>query len=183
MVSVLGSFEFDGRPDEDDPTGGFWHRAYLEHAGQGLGGDFDFTRWKIDTRNYLKLSANQFLDYRIMAGGMLGPEEHRLPVQKRFALGGLGTMRAHDFKSLQGDEMVLINVEYGLEIESDLQAMVFIDAGNAWDRSEPFFDQPYEIDGGVGLRSGSGNFGLYFARDFKDEDRKTNVTFRVDRTF
>ena len=183
MVSVVGTFEFDSRPDEEYPSGGFWHRAYLEHAGQGLGGDFDFTRWKIDVRNYLKLSGSHFLDYRLMAGGMLGPEEHRLPPQKRFAIGGLGTLRAHDFKSLQGDEMLLINVEYGLEVESSLEALVFLDAGNAWDRSEPFFDQQLDLDGGVGLRSSDGNVGLYFARDLRADDRRTNVTFRVDRTF
>jgi len=183
MMTLSAMLELDTRPEEDDPSGGQWHRLYLKQAGQGLGGDYDFTKWKLDSRNYIVLSANQFLDYRVMAGGMLGPERQTLPVQERFRLGGLGTMRAHDFKSLSGDEMFLMNIEYGVEVKSDFQALVFVDTGNAWEREEPFFEQRLDLDAGVGIRSSDGDVGLYFARDLRDRGRKAKFTFRIRRTF
>ena len=67
---------------------------------------------------------------------MGGSIEGTPPLQERFYLGGIGTLRAHDFKELVGNRFFLANIEYRASVMEDLQVVFFTDMGDAWDTPE-----------------------------------------------
>jgi hypothetical protein len=79
-----------------------------EFARQSFGGDFDFTQLMADLRRYQPLSRYDNLNVRVRVGTSTG----RLPLQKVFEFGGLGTLDARPYKSDAGNRMILMNAEY-----------------------------------------------------------------------
>lgn len=152
-------------PDGDDLQWSMWTLyGEFESSGGRFGGDFDFQRWVLDARRYQRLGPSQFLSLRLRGGA--GSKD--LPAQKRFYLGGIGTLSAYDYKEFRGERMVLGNAEYSI---GRLKGKAFVSAlfgvGRAWpsnddvpaadsdDRSAD--DLVYEA--GVGLTLGE-NVGL-----------------------
>jgi outer membrane protein assembly factor BamA len=152
----------------------------MERAGYGLGGDFDFTTLFLDARNYIKLGPAQFLRYRLMAGSRT---EGCLPLQKEFYVGGIGTLRGHDYKEMTGDQMMLGNIEYGAYAGRTVGLFLFVDSGKAWYGEGGFLDQRLELDAGVGIELLCQQTQLYAARDLKDSDSPILVGLRLNRTF
>ncbi len=139
-----------------------WYRIEWERAGAGLGGDFDLWRATADLRTYYRLSARQTLSTRVLAGSGeasawslgSGPVVSGvLPPQRRYAIGGMGTLRGHEYRSLAGDHVALANLEYAFHVARTDAALVFVDAGTAWDRGG-LADQFIPVDGGAGFRLG-----------------------------
>lgn len=83
-----------------------------EVAGHGLGGDARFDRHILNTRGYLALSDRQLLSARAVLGFSGGV----LPIERRFALGGIGSVHGYGFKEAQGTGMALFNAEYRLRL-------------------------------------------------------------------
>jgi hypothetical protein len=98
-----------------------------------LGGDFEFEQLTAQFRGRMLLGPSQRLDFRTRFGTALSG---RLPNQKRYVLGGLGTVRGYDYQSLLvpdpedvpdpegpaphgGQRMFLANVEYTIGLDSD----------------------------------------------------------------
>ena len=105
-----------------------------EIAGHGFGGDREYRRHILNARAYVPLAPRQVVGGRIMLGDSDGP----LPVERRFALGGVGTVHGYKFKEVAGERMALMNVEYRLDLSGDastessrsgLAALFFYDAG------------------------------------------------------
>jgi hypothetical protein len=180
MRSFVVSYSLDMRRDRRCLTTGPWVRLSLETAGYDLGGDFDFTTLFLDARNYIKLSPAQFLRYRLMIGSRT---DGTLPVQKEFYVGGVGTLRGHDYKELTGDQMMLGNIEYGPYVSRNVGLFVFVDSGKAWYGDGGFLDQSLEVDAGVGIELPCQQTHIYVARDLKDPDSPIRVGFRLNRTF
>jgi hypothetical protein len=133
----------------------YWYRAGWERADGGLGGDFDFWRITADLRTYFRVSSRQVIATRIFAG--TGEDSSGLlPPQRRFFLGGLGTLRGQNYRSAQGDNAVMANVEYGFALtrRGKAEALFFIDSGVAWDEGS-LSRQFIPVDVGTGLRAGS----------------------------
>ena len=78
--------------------------------GQGLGGDFDFSRYLGDVRTYARLSHEAGLSLRLRGGF----SEGTVPRQKAFTLGGVGTMRGYGQNQFVGTRMALANAELAL---------------------------------------------------------------------
>ena len=77
-----------------------------------LGGDFTFHRLVAQVRGAHVLSPRQTLFGRVLLGFGGGS----LPSQRRFALGGMGTLRGRDTKAFaDGDELALVTAEYAFE--------------------------------------------------------------------
>jgi outer membrane protein assembly factor BamA len=89
-----------------------------------LGGDFSFVRYIINARTAVWLSPRQTLNGRVMAGWCTGT----LPIQREFALGGIGSVRGYSFKEVVGERMALVNVEYGVRLGRS-RALLLFDAG------------------------------------------------------
>jgi hypothetical protein len=77
-----------------------------------LGGDFTFHRLVAHVRGAHALSPRQTLFGRVLLGFAGGT----LPPQRRFALGGMGTLRGRETKAFAGgDEVALVTAEYAFE--------------------------------------------------------------------
>lgn len=94
-----------------------------------LGGSFSFTRFIAHLRRHHGISARQSL----VARGLLGLSAGDLPPQKRFALGGPGTLRGYDLKEFIGERMALATVEWTFFPRSPFPRLVlFYDGGLTW---------------------------------------------------
>ena len=103
----------------------------LEVASPGLGGDF---------------APRQALLLR----GLVGVGSGELPVQRRFYLGGMGTLRGYSLKQFAGDHLVLTTAEYWLYPRSPWPGLVFFyDGGTAWDRGRPRSGWKQDVGAGI----------------------------------
>ncbi len=180
MTSIIASYTLDTVDGDKCVPNGAFAGVSVEKAGGGLGGRFDFTTVRLDARNYVKLNPSQFLRYRFMLGSRT---QGTLPLQKEFYVGGIGTLRGHDFKELTGDQMVLGNIEYGVRAGKDIGVFLFVDSGKAWYGDGGFGDQRLELDAGVGLEILCNQTQIYAATDVKESGSPVLVGLRLNRTF
>ena len=104
--------------------------ATYEVSNAGLGSDFDFTRFIGRLRWHREFGDRVALDGRVLGGLTSG--DPTLP--KLFALGGLNTLRGYERKRIQGERMVLVNLEAALyPPRRFIPALIgFWDGGGAW---------------------------------------------------
>lgn len=184
------SLTFDSRPH--DSRDDCWERSTwkgVEHlyrlawerADGGLGGDYDLWRMHLDLRNYFRLSSRQLLATRILAG----TGEARsglLPDQRRFAIGGLGTLRGHNYRSVSGDRTALANLEYSFSTGGEGYALIFLDAGTAWDAGS-LFDQRIAVDAGGGFRLGHDGITILAAQSVNRSNADFKMYVRLQESF
>lgn len=130
--------------------------------GQGLGGDFDFSRLAGEVTAFLPLRPHHALHLRTRAGVATGD---RLPVQKLFAVGGLGTVRAYPTNAFLGSHLLLVNASYQLsglslldELVEELLLYGFADA--AWVDGGGFTLAHDALVPAAGLGAGLGEAGI-----------------------
>jgi len=108
--------------------------ASLEAATPGLGSDFDFRRFIGQARAARVFSPRRAL----MLRGLVGAGTGDVPPQRRFFLGGQGTLRGYARDQFGGDHMALATAEYWFYPPSPWPGLVFFyDGGTAWDRGQP----------------------------------------------
>lgn len=113
------TLRYDTRNDEDDPWAGWYLVADFE---RGVGrttmlaptspgvrepspGSIAYSRGFVDLRRYLRISPSTQISVRAVAGGWLSGDE--LPLQRRFSVGGPGTLPGFDFRSVRNGEDML----------------------------------------------------------------------------
>lgn len=69
--------------------------------------DFTYNKWEVEAKSALRLDQSTSVEWRVMAGSITG----EAPAYKNFALGGIGSLRGFGFKSLQGNQMLLSNLQ------------------------------------------------------------------------
>lgn len=158
-----------------------WLRLAWERGDGGLGGDFDLWRVTGDFRSYFRLSPNQTLSTRLLAGTGAA-NDGPLPAARRYEIGGLGTLRGHNYRSLRGDHMALLNVQYAFGVGRRGWLLAFADAGTAWDEGT-LFDQFIPIDAGAGFRIGHSGPTLLVARSLNDSDADWRLQFRFQESY
>jgi len=154
-----------------------WISAFtVEHASRSLGSDFDFTMAKILIRGSLSLPKNFFSNLRVKAGISNGS----LPIQRRFFIGGPGTLRGYRFKEFSGDDLVLVNLEYGRRIVGGIRWVFFTDIGCVWGyRSGMNLNSDVKLSIGAGILIGGFRMNLAQALERR---RKPVFNFRFSRT-
>ena len=171
--------------------GGFYHWIELERAGGDLKGDFDYTRLLSDVRSVMRLTPASTLSLRMVVGHTF---DDSLPRQKQFVLGGVDGLRAHDFSQYRGDELALTQAEFTVGLwqmknsmlEGGMHAIVFVDAGRAWENPDHQWDvarQHLQVDGGFGIASADDGVRLYFARDLQDPGSDFVFSLRFQAPF
>ncbi len=104
MHIVSGTMRLDTRNSETNPWSGWLLSAQLEH-GQGMltapedpltSVASSYSRTFLDLRRYSRISPRGQLNMRVVYGARLGGDE--LPLQKRFSLGGPGSLPGFDFR-------------------------------------------------------------------------------------
>jgi hypothetical protein len=143
------AFSLDTRTSSLNPWAGWFINASYEHGSGALQGpaeagltspaDVSYGRGFIDVRRYNRISPKRQINARIVLGGWLGGD--RLPLERRFSVGGIGTLPGFDFRRVgigtdvgqcaadgdtregrpaQCDRVALAQVEYRHELPSEL---------------------------------------------------------------
>jgi hypothetical protein len=112
---------YDTRTEVEDPSSG-WHIAGdIEHGRSAAVRlaetpievrapatepvDVEYTRVFLDARRYNRVSPDGQLNLRLVVGGWLDGDE--LPLQRRFALGGAGSLPGYDFRRPPSKDVLL----------------------------------------------------------------------------
>jgi surface antigen Omp85-like protein len=155
-----------------------------EIAGHGLGGDVEFDRHILNARAYLPLGSRQSVAGRMLLGFSGGT----VPIERRFALGGIGSVRGYAFKEARGEEMMLFNAEYRLDVlgrwrdghPGVLRLILFFDAGRV--RTPVAGSRTDWLRGtGIGLQTGPVRVEFGFRADDIPDSRQ--ILVRVGPTF
>jgi hypothetical protein len=155
-----------------------------EIAGHGLGGDREYERHILNARAQIPLTPRQSLAGRAIAGFSGG----RLPVEREFAIGGIGSVHGYSFKEARGGRMTLFNAEYRLDLLGGwnrpsggvLRGLLFFDAGRIYDPA-PGSRTDWLHGVGVGLQTGPLRVEFGFRLDDIPESRQ--VLVRLGSTF
>ena len=152
-----------------------------ERSGGPMGRDFDYGRLRATLHGSRLQGKRASGRARIIVGST---REGTLPPQKIWHLGGIGTLRGHEYKALSGDQFFLANGEGFYRLRKNVYGMAFLDWGAAWfgagnlDRVQP------AIDGGLGIRLfGEPGVMVTAARDFKRDDGPILVGVRLGAAF
>lgn len=146
--SLAPTIVYDTRDDVFNPREGWYCTLQVEFAGGFLGGDYNYTKYVLDARNYINAGENAVLALRLLGG----IADRELPSFEKFSVGGVNTLRGYDLYEFQGEKMLVANLEYRLEVAKNTQLVIFGDAGYAWDLDEPVHLDDVKIGYGVGLR-------------------------------
>ena len=160
--------------------GGWFLWAEGEIAGEQFGGDFEFRRVEADVRRTLRLTPDQTMKLRVRAG----TSEGTLPAQKRFELGGIGTLPGYGYKEFEGDRMVLANVEY--RFGGDTAFVPFLGAGRVWGSGEETKFEDFKSNAGVAFETGNSEdsrLRLSWAVPTGRPARKGRWMLRFDKAF
>jgi hypothetical protein len=119
----------------------------LEIAGSGLGGEADFRRFIAQVRTAREVRPRLTVAFRLLLG-VTGGEA---PPERRFALGGQGTLRGYAVKEFAGDRMTLATLEWSYRAPARWPALLaFYDGGVAWTSGRA--GAGWRDDAGVGLQ-------------------------------
>jgi surface antigen Omp85-like protein/surface antigen-like variable number repeat protein len=123
-----------------------------------LGGDFSFRRFIGTVRGSRDVGSGHAVRARVLVG--LGSGD--VPLQRRFALGDMGTLRGRDLKAIAGDNTALVTGEWLVRLPSPFPGLVaFYDGGTAWDSGG---DREWKSDVGAGVEWPAGP-GFFFRGD------------------
>jgi len=120
---------FDSRDNVFSPTEGNRVSLTTEFAGKSLGGDFNFNKYTVETRNYLKVGHAQVIAFR----GTMGYATGNMPESGQYAVGGPDTLRGYRDDQFKGDKMLAASAEYRFPVAKKVEGVVFTDIGKAWD--------------------------------------------------
>ncbi|MGQ9622836.1 MAG: BamA/OMP85 family outer membrane protein [Candidatus Caldatribacteriaceae bacterium] len=148
ITSLTPTVIYDTRDDVLDPHEGWYCTLQAELAGGFLGGDYEYTKYILDVRNYINTGNGAVLALRLV-GGLADRE---LPNFEKFSVGGASTLRGYDLFEFQGDKMLVANLEYRFEVSKNTQLVVFGDTGYAWPLEQPMDLGDLKFGYGVGLR-------------------------------
>jgi len=191
QVVTLGA-GYDSRETPAQPRSGMQHRVEAEIAGGSLGGDFTYHRYKGDFRLYVSPGPSHLFKTRVMAG--TSGKDDLLPLQKTFAIGGVGTLRATPFRQFRGNQLLLWNADWAWEVarrssrnaavKTGLSLVAFSDLGLAW-RSGTWDagNQRFAWNVGLGAGTTDENFRVYVGKDVRSDDAPLHVTVRVLRAY
>jgi len=155
-----------------------------EIAGHTSGGDYTFDRHILNARAYIPLSRRQSIAGRAILGFSGGI----LPAERRFAIGGIGSVHGYSFKETVGEGLTLLNAEYRLDIfgrwshddASVLRGVAFLDAGRV---RHPVAGSSTDWLKGVGAGLQIGPVRVEFGFRLDDVPKSKQVLVRLSPSF
>jgi outer membrane protein insertion porin family len=151
-TTSMGSLSMrrDTRNHYFDPTSGTDISVAVDYAGGPLGGTNYFTRYAAEGKFFLTPYGNVTFTARGNIGYIQAREAHIVPLQERYRLGGVYSLRgfaawsvgpkAPNGEVIGGDKQILFNFEtlFPIATQIKLKGVLFFDAGNAWDIGQPY---------------------------------------------
>lgn len=179
LEAVRIELEHDSRRARRVGTIGTYLRGFVEYGE----GDFSYARWMADGRAYMRLGPPLHLAVRVQAAGRFGNEA--IPSQKLYYIGGLGTVRGHEFRSVVGDHALLANAEYTLLFSDfDWGLLFFYDVGTAWNSTRQQLQEMIPLQSiGFGLKTSDNDFEVHFAKPIGKLEGDIVTSIRLQRTF
>jgi outer membrane protein assembly complex protein YaeT len=122
---------------------GYQVAAHAEQAGRIIPGSFSYTAVSADARHYLPIGETMTIASRVQLGNIRpsGNDPTRVPLSKRFFLGGATSVRGwgrYEISPLTGglpyggDSMFAWSEEFRTALYGKLGGVLFMDAGNVW---------------------------------------------------
>lgn len=161
---ITASIVRDTRDNYIAPTRGSNSSASAEFAGSFLGGTSSFAKYIGNSSWFFPV----FWETSVMLHGTIGYAEGMegkdLPIDERFFVGGINTVRGFDPRSLGpkdelgneigGNKELIFNVEYLFPLvkEAGLRGVLFFDAGNAFGNDESYDIGELRTSAGYGVR-------------------------------
>lgn len=145
--SISFAHILDSRDNVFNPTEGQRLSLTAEFAGRAFGGDFNFNKYTVEDRQYLKVGRDHVMAFRVM----MGYADGHMPDSGKFAVGGADTLRGYNDDQFKGDKMLTATAEYRFPVAKKVQGVVFTDIGKAWD-GEGYKLNDLEASAGVGVR-------------------------------
>ena len=152
-----------------------------EIAGHGLKGDAEFARHIVNARGYIGMGSHTLLSLRGLFGGSSGT----VPVERLFAIGGIGSVHGYAFKEATGTGLALMNAEYRVNLSDNrgsrdgLNVFAFYDAGRVGGASAT--DDHWLRGVGAGL--GFGGLRVEFGFRANDIPQSRQILVRFSPTF
>jgi outer membrane protein insertion porin family len=144
------------------PRSGVRLTGRYQYAGGFLGGTTDFIRPEIEGVLYLAVTKRTALGVRANAGWVWNYGTRELPYYLRYFLGGETQIRGVDIRTVGptnangvatgGTKFVLFNAEYYYDIVPAVRALLFHDAGQAFDERHPIDLRQLRTSTGAELR-------------------------------
>ena len=160
--------------------GGTSAEVTYERAGGPVDSDFEYGRVRAALRGRTRFSRVHEARARVLGGTTV---DGSLPSQMDWHVGGISTLRGHEYKKFDGDQFLLVNAEYYHLLRKNLWGFAFADWGSAWFGRDNIDEQPFALDGGLGIRMGDGPMLLTVARNLQDSDAPYLVGFRMGGSF
>jgi hypothetical protein len=151
-----------------------------ERGGSPIDGDSEYERLRGAAHTRVRLSPRQEARVRVIGGATL---DGALPPQKIWHVGGIGTLRGHDYKEFGGDQFLLGNAEYYFLARKNVWTFAFLDWGAAWFGRDNLSRQQFALDGGVGIRLGDGPIAVTAARNLQRSGAPILVGVRLGGSF
>lgn len=163
--AVKASFVRDTRDRLYGATEGSKNQMSIKYAGGILGGDSQFTKGEITSSWYFQMPFGTVFHFLGSAGQAWENEDGKLPVYERFYLGGINSIRGHEYADVSpidpdtgdrvgGDQMWYINTELVLPLfkEQGIYGVVFVDAGDSIATDTDWEDRDVAVGTGVEFR-------------------------------
>jgi hypothetical protein len=144
---------FDSRDSASHPRAGGRYAATLsQFDGRGATAA-DFRRVNVDTQQIVPLG-NRYrrLEFRGAAAFTLADDTTEVPIHFLPALGGVRTLRGFRESRFRDQHAVSATAEYQWEAWWALDAAVFVDVGQVFDRMKTFAADRFDYAYGVGFR-------------------------------
>ena len=167
------------------PRSGSIHNFNVEHAGDFIGGDVEFTKFNLDSRKYFPAFSDHAVALRMKAG--VSYPRTDLPRSEQYNLGGSDTLRGYersdfDFRDRDNNNLLLFNAEYRVPFNESFTGVIFTDAGNVWDERGKISISDLNYGYGLGVRMNTpvGQLRLDYGWN---EDRDGQLHFSIGSTF
>ncbi len=166
---------YDTRHDQAKPAKA-GATALLEWEKTVGNSEFDYQLTTIDAKTFMPIASNQLLILRAKGGY----SDDKLPLFRRFFLGGIGSLRGYDYKEFQGNRFAFLSADYVWRFfSSDFGAGVFLDSGKAASSGRDFRSGQLKTDVGISFLIEDA-FRIDLAQRLDDLDRHPVVSARLD---
>lgn len=207
LSSITSSLNRNTTDYRLDPSRGSASSASVEFA--GLGGTSKFLKYDLDHRHFWPWKWGTVFSLRGHLGYIQEIGGETIPIDERYFLGGLSTVRGfesrqlgprvrkiedsggvvtEDFEYIGGEKAAYFNAEYLFPLLKDmgLKGVLFVDSGNAWASGEDYFSEMrYSTGAGVRWFSPLGPLRLEWGYnlDPKDDEPNSRFEFSIGSSF
>ncbi|MGK5093169.1 DUF5982 domain-containing protein [Deltaproteobacteria bacterium TL4] len=150
---------YDTRDFEPAPNTGTFTDMLIDISSEGMGSDFEYTRYTFTSRGYFSPFAKT-AEVVFAARGLYSEELGEIPFFAQESLGGVRTLRGYRRNRFVGDVRILANFEVRWDFMSfstekqhfEYLLVPFVDFGKVFDQGDPFNFEALKQGQGVGFR-------------------------------